>query len=292
MLNEIIKLSEPINILDLGSVYIESENINYHKLLEAAPCHIIGFDVNEKEHKVSCSMIGKHSHTIETYPIAVGDGNVHEFKLCSLPTCSSLYEPNIELCKKFQAFDEYLHVTQRFSINTYKLDSLLKQRDIDFIKLDIQGAELLALNHSKNILSQAIIIESEVEFVPQYLNQPLFSEIELFLREQGFMFHTFTGYATRCLKPLQKQHRFAGIKQWLWSDAVFLKNILNDVSRIGTNKLLKMALILDVVYQSYDFSYYCLQEADKQLDTNYCKLYKKILSKHFIFDDDYEKASN
>ena len=39
------------------------------------------------------------------------------------------------------------------------------------------------------------MIVSEVEFVEQYINQPLFGDVSSFLKKQDFMLHKFLGFA-------------------------------------------------------------------------------------------------
>jgi FkbM family methyltransferase len=61
---------------------------------------------------------------------------------------------------------------------------------IDFLKLDTQGTELEILKGAREYLSDAriAVIKTEVSFLPVYRDQCTFSEIDRFLREQGFMF--------------------------------------------------------------------------------------------------------
>jgi len=61
---------------------------------------------------------------------------------------------------------------------------------IDFLKLDTQGTELEILKGAQEYLSDGriAVIKTEVSFVPVYRNQCTFSEIDLFLKERGFMF--------------------------------------------------------------------------------------------------------
>lgn len=52
--------------------------------------------------------------------------------------------------------------------------------------LDLQGAELLALNSSPKILNTVSVILTEVEFVEAYTNQAQFKEFTKWLRTKGF----------------------------------------------------------------------------------------------------------
>ena len=61
---------------------------------------------------------------------------------------------------------------------------------IDFLKLDTQGTELEILKGAREYLSDAriAVIKTEVSFLPVYRDQCTFSDIDRFLKEQGFMY--------------------------------------------------------------------------------------------------------
>jgi FkbM family methyltransferase len=67
---------------------------------------------------------------------------------------------------------------------------------IDLLKLDLQGYELEALRGLGERLAEVRLIFTEVEYVPLYEGQPLFADIDQFLRQAGFrLFHL---YSTWC----------------------------------------------------------------------------------------------
>lgn len=264
-MTDIIPVDCPIYIIDLGAAFIPGQKIHYHKLLDIVPCHIIGFDANDK-----AAWLDTEKETFTLINTAVGDGKKHTFYKTQLDTCSSCIEPNIPLCSKFHGISEYLEVTDTCSVQTEKLDDLIHDVDVDFIKLDVQGFELTVLQHAKRILKKCLVLELEVEFIEQYKNQPLFSDLDRYLRTQNFQFHTFLGYGTRALKPLRKKHKLAGFNQWLWSDAVFIKALMTmDSLQMSIEKLYKAAVILHTLYESYDFAHYLLNLASADVASRY-----------------------
>jgi FkbM family methyltransferase len=58
---------------------------------------------------------------------------------------------------------------------------------IDFLKLDTQWAELDILRGGQRALASVSALEVEVDFNPIYLNQPLFGDVDRFLRDRGFV---------------------------------------------------------------------------------------------------------
>ena len=86
------------------------------------------------------------------------------------------------------------HDSKRFELNnqikirTRTIDSLHKSGellDVDFIKMDIQGAEVETMKGGANFLKKNLVgLESEVLFGSLYKNQPFFSDIEVFVRQE------------------------------------------------------------------------------------------------------------
>lgn len=101
--------------------------------------------------------------------------------------CSSIYKPNMDFLSEFPEADRYI-VEDSVTVKAISLDEMFqkaKLRDIDFIKIDVQGAELDVLKGGQRFLKEYILgMEIEVEFHPIYQNQPLFNEVDLFIRDE------------------------------------------------------------------------------------------------------------
>jgi len=68
-------------------------------------------------------------------------------------------------------------------------DNGIAHERIDILKLDIQGAELMALRGARKILETARVVYLEVQFVPLYKDSPLFDEVEALMEECGYRRH-------------------------------------------------------------------------------------------------------
>lgn len=81
-------------------------------------------------------------------------------------------------------------------VETTTLDRTARDRGlrfIDFVKLDTQGTELEVLQGGEGILSETVFgLRVEACFVPLYEDQPLFAEVDRFVRQQGFEFIDLT----------------------------------------------------------------------------------------------------
>lgn len=110
-----------------------------------------------------------------------------DFHLCKSLRVSSVYHPNFPLLKKFRHTEKY-QVLEKLKIRPDTLDNQLRQNqiaEIDFLKIDTQGSELTILQGCNTLLRRVIGVEVEVEFIPLYEKQPLFSDVNGFLTGCG-----------------------------------------------------------------------------------------------------------
>jgi FkbM family methyltransferase len=250
-------------MIDVGAAQFEELHSRFAILARKFHGELFSFEPNPEQYdSLKKRLAGCES--VHALPFAIGGGGTGELRICRHPGGSSLLEPNFELVRQYHSYGEWLEVVDRISVNTVTLDSLEIIRGSDFLKLDIQGAELDALMHATKTLAEILVVECEINFVQQYVNQPLFSEVELFMRRHNFMFHKFLGYGSRLLgsaaisgDPLQPGN------QWLWSDAVFVRD-LAAWPTLATHQLIKIAIYMHELYASNDFAHHALAIADER----------------------------
>ena len=270
-LNKILDLNleKSLDIVDIGASYIESEGESvYLDLLKSGLANVIGFEPNLK----ALEILNQRKKYDELYlPYAVGDGNEYTLNLCEASGMTSLLEPNYELLSYFHGFTSWAKIYNKIIVQTKRID------DIDFLKLDIQGAELLVLKNSENKLKNCMVIQTEVEFLPMYKEQPLFSDVELFLRKHGFILHTFHNISKRFVAPLANPNNvFDGLNQFFWADAIFIKDF-TKLELFSKEKLLKYCVLLHDIYKSFDLVLRTLHFVDERFKTNYYDKYLKVL---------------
>ena len=91
---------------------------------------------------------------------------------------------------------------REIQVDTVSLDYFVKAANIDridFIKIDVQGAELEIFRGGERSLKDVVAIVTEVEFEPIYVGQTIYEDVSIYLREQGFAFHKFLGLAGRAV---------------------------------------------------------------------------------------------
>jgi hypothetical protein len=158
-------------------------------------------------------------------------------------------------------------------VDTTRLDDIAEISDIDFIKIDVQGSELAVFKNASRALSSALLIQTEVEFVELYKGQPMFADVDTFLRARGFQFHTLNGFAGRAFKPLVANGDVnSAFRQALWSDAIYVRDWmrLHDLSEA---KLRNYAILAHDVLRSYDLAHLVLSALDSRTGGNRAEQY-------------------
>ena len=206
VLAEYIKLADiKINftIIEIGAVQIQNEKEPFYELLDYFPASkIIGFEIE----KAVCEKMNSESlKGVKYYPYALGKANEkRKLYITQHPMCCSLYKPNEEFIKLYNNF-EVAYLKKETEIDTISLDYFIDKHDvgnIDFIKIDVQGAELDIFKGGSKALKNVLKIVCEVEFVQLYENQPLFGDVCNYLSQHDIMFNKFLGLAGRALKPI------------------------------------------------------------------------------------------
>jgi FkbM family methyltransferase len=264
----------PLKIVDVGAMSLGEESDAYSPLANAVHCEVIGFEPVAKE----CEKLIAMNIPGRTYlPYFVGDGTVRKFYECNASMTSSLFEPNTPLLDKFQRLETVTRVVNVSDVETRRLDDIPETVDTDFLKLDVQGGELLVLKGAEARLKDVLVIHTEVEFVPLYKDQPLFADIDSFLRARGFAFHKMNGFAGRTFKPMLISNRPSGtMSQTLWGDAVYVRDFM-AFDTLTPEALLKIATICHENYKSYDLAAVALEAYDRKMGTELQKNYLPAL---------------
>ena len=226
LLTEILAPARPTAIVDVGANPIDGDP-PYHAMLAAGLCEVTGFEPQPDP----LARLEKAKGPRERYlPYALGDGSARTLNVCELPGMTSLLVPDPARLALFNLFPIWGTVKQQIPVTTRKLDDIAEIAHLDFLKMDVQGAEREVLAHGRAKLADTVVIQTEVSFVPLYQGQPVFGEIDLSLRELGFLPHCVTGTKIWPIAPMvvgDAPNR--GIRQLLETDMVYVR----DFSRPG-----------------------------------------------------------
>jgi len=259
-----------IKVIDIGAMSLGQGTEPYFPLMELNMVDVTGFEPIDKEYK---KLLQSAPSNYRYFPYFIGNGSNGTFYECNYPMTSSLYEPNTELLSKFQNLENFVQVVKKHKVQTKRLDDIKEIVDTDLIKVDVQGGELDVFQGATKLLESAVLIQTEVEFLPLYKNQPLFADIDSHLRQHGFVFHNFAGLSGRMFKPLVDTGNInRWISQPLWSDAIYVKDFMK-IELLKDEKLLKLIVILHSLYGSFDLCCMLLNSYDSRHKTKLGEMY-------------------
>jgi FkbM family methyltransferase len=217
---------------------------------------IYGFDADAETCSEANTNLNSRqvSWTEKHIPVGLSD-TIGKSKLyvTKYPGCSSLYPPSESYIERFAGNSELIRLVDIIEIETTTLDEFCNSEgieEIDFIQLDVQGAELCALKGAASILERCTLgIITEVEFTELYTGQPLFGDIDVYLRQQGFTLFDLSNQHRDIRRVLLTSEKHRGVL--VWSDAFYFRDLINqNVSNQHLQtpeKILKLACIADVL---------------------------------------------
>lgn len=262
-----------ITILDIGAALTETPP--YNALIERGHAKLIGFEPDQAACKKLNETYGK-SH--QFLPYFVGDGHSAVFHETNWGPTGSLYEPNAELLNKFQNLSELVTLVARHPVQTVRLDDIHEIDSVDFVKIDVQGSELNVFKNAKRVLSKVLLIQTEVEFLELYKGQPMFSDVDNWLRGEGFQFHTFAGFGMRAFKPLVLDNDVnKGVRQLIWADALYVRDWMR-LDLLSDDQLKKYAILTHDLIHSTDLAYLVLSELDRRHSSGLAEKYLSAMN--------------
>jgi FkbM family methyltransferase len=206
---------------------------------------IHAFEPNPHEYKKLQEMYKDHSfkslHLNET---GLGETNgVARFTVTNHASMSSLLEPDMDNYEKhfgtyqeFNAWKNAVHTSAHISIKLQTSDDYFKSNAIDYLKLDTQGSELSILKGAKNLLSakKIQVIKVEVSTIPIYKEQAVFSDIDIFLRNNNYILVDFITYRNEYI-PLWNPGK-AHVHHAPCGDAIYVLEDKNTAAAISLKK--------------------------------------------------------
>ena len=203
---------------------------------------LVGFDPDPTEcARLTAAAAGPATERYVPIALAASEGEA-TLHLTADPQSSSLYPPAARALRRYpELWRHEPRGTQ--TIVTSTIDAWAREagvESIDALKVDVQGAELDVLRGAEQQLSSVRVLEAEVEFQELYEGQPLFTDVEGFLRDQGFglwrlrdVYHCGVSSAARGepvfgVGEYVEHTRLGG--QIAWANAIFVREELADPS--------------------------------------------------------------
>ena len=177
-----------------------------------------------------------------------GETNLYITKHAGL---SSLLKPNDAIIKRFYA-DPVFQIESSVNIPAISLNHASDRygfQDACFLKIDTQGTELDILKSGRQFVEEHVLaVYIEVEFHPFYTEQPLFSDVDSYLRSLSFSLFDLTRVLMR---RASHQSKLYSRRKVVWAHALYFKEpdiiLLGDDDRTLRNvmRLLGLALAFE-----------------------------------------------
>jgi len=220
----------------------------YAALLAAGACDLVGFEPDPEAYE---KLMADPAPGETYHPAAIGNGQVQRLRLYEHSGFNSIFDPYLAGLP-FHGLSGWEGLRGTLEVKTLRLDEVPGLAPVDLLKIDIQGAELDALKGGEATLAKTGAVIIEQRFFPLYQGEPLFAEVDLELRRQGFRLHRFLQPTARPVASSQS-HRFRRRQvrdQLIDGDCVYLRD-LSRPDLIGTEELAQMCLLAASVFYSH-----------------------------------------
>jgi FkbM family methyltransferase len=266
---EALPEGERLTILDVGARYATRDP--FWLPIPRGRLRVYGFEPDAEE----CDRVNAEAKALgldyTCFPIALwSSAQTLNLNICpALPGSASLYPFDYALLNRWKvahSTDEYVMGREMAEVRSVplKTETLDHWREanavaqVDFIRMNIEGAELEALRGGEGLLPQVLGLLAEVSTVDD--GRPLFADMDVFARSKGFHFFDFfnLNHVGRGRSPLtvakmpRVSHRAGQCTQaypLYLRDPVDAQARGGDVSCWDRTRILKLAALAELHFQ-------------------------------------------
>jgi FkbM family methyltransferase len=181
--NEIVnKYGTPRGVIHIGAYLMEERSDYVSKGID----NIIWIEANPKVYSEIEFVNSNENEKAFNYAISDVDNQFVKLNVTNNGQSSSILELD-----KHKIHHPHIHVTNVIEVETKRIDTLFREKNVnienyDFVNIDIQGAELLAMRGFGASIAKMKYIYTEINTASIYRNCALVSEIDEYLENFGF----------------------------------------------------------------------------------------------------------
>ena len=169
------------------------------------------------------------------------------------PGMSSLLEPDPAVVRRICGWRKF-GVRSVLQVPVGPLDEAADRHgflDAAFLKLDTQGSELDILQGGTRVLESAVGIYTEASFQPFYKGQHLFSDLDSYLRSQGFTLFSME----RTMLRRSRFHKTMYSRRMItWAHCLYLREPETLVGGTDPGHRLAALLASSLAFHQYDLA--------------------------------------
>jgi FkbM family methyltransferase len=247
---EMLRPDRVTAVVDIGANPVDGDP-PYKRMLRSGLCTVIGFEPQAD----ALAELNRVKGPFERYlPYAVGDGRERTLHICLAKGMTSLLPPDPEQLALFNEFPRFGQVERELPITTVRLDEVDEIEEIDFLKIDVQGSELEVFRAGRRKLARTVAIQTEVSFLTLYRGQPTIGEVDLALRELGFVPHCFAEVMHWPIAPaVIDGNPRKPVRQLLEADLVYVRDFSRP-ENLSAQQWKHLALVAHHCYGSIDLA--------------------------------------
>ena len=177
------KYGKPVGIIHIGAHLME-ERQDY---LSEGVSNIVWIEANPSVYsRIEFVNDGSYTESAYNYAISDIDDQLIKLNVTNNGQSSSIFELD-----KHKIHHPHIYVSDVVEVTTKRIDSLVSENNInfnnfDFVNIDIQGAELLAIKGFGNLLENIKYLYTEINTNFLYRDCALVNEIDEYLEKFGF----------------------------------------------------------------------------------------------------------
>lgn len=195
IVDQYIGVNSVFTIMEAGSHKCE-DTVEMAKVFPNS--HIYTFECNKNTLPICREVVKDNSQiTLVEKALTNIDGEVTFYPINKEKTITTWGDGNQGASSLYRASGMYpieKYVQDEDTVASIKAETFCKENNInriDLLWLDAQGAELSILESFGDSIEDVMIIQTEVEFLHQYADQPLCGDVMSFLEKKGFYFYGF-----------------------------------------------------------------------------------------------------
>jgi len=282
-------------ILDVGCKF--GVHPSFLPILDLARFHMIDADAEEvkflRHHYKGRPNLEFYNFFASSHK---GDGGNVELLNYRHPGGSSIYQPDYENSYWSTLRPGSGEILSTSNVASMALDSVFQGQDVDFIKVDVEGAELEVLEGASSMLQDSVLgVRVEVLLNSIYKDcDETFSSCRRLLEDHGFQFLFFDRFATNAYRPYSDIIGDPPFGQLIGADAIFVKSpdLILQSKNLRSITFLSLFAVLS---GAIDLSFHLLRAAraidlypSKEYEelSDYFAVLEEVFARHFFANQD------
>ncbi len=260
-IESLIGFDGKMHVVDIGAAAI-AEVPPYKTLLDRGLARLSAVDGDTRH---ADGLIKAYGPDTQVFTDVIADGNRHKMYLARAGTgMSSILAPSVRHLEFFNGFLGFGEIVRVEDVETRRLADVEGLQGIDFLKMDIQGAELTVLRNAGAALDACVAIQLEASFITLYEDQPTFGDIDRWMRANGFHPHCYVDVKCWSIAPTIRGNDFRmPFRQLLECDIVYVRGLV-ELDGLSELQLRKLILIAMYGYSSPDLAVHAGLELERR----------------------------